>query len=122
MENVPNRVVKWKINKLRDHPRQAELFGDLSEPELVALAEDMKANMLRDPILILPNGTIICGHQRVRAARLLGWLEIEAVVRTDLEAAGEAAIETLFLSDNLLRRHLSPLARAKCIKELVELE
>ena len=34
-----------------------------------------------NPLQVLPDGTIISGHQRVRAAKLLGWSHIEAVVR-----------------------------------------
>jgi ParB-like chromosome segregation protein Spo0J len=48
------------------------VFGDLSAAELAPLAADMKVNGLRDPVEVLPHGTIIGGNQRVRAARLLG--------------------------------------------------
>jgi ParB family chromosome partitioning protein len=115
-------TVTWKISKLKDHARQGALFDDLSDAELAALAEDMKAVGLRDPIEVLPNGTIVAGHQRVRAARLLRRSEIDVIVREDLQDAGPAAVEKSLITDNLLRRHLSPLARARCIKRLVEME
>jgi ParB family chromosome partitioning protein len=116
------KLQKWKIAKLKDHPRQAEVFGDLSDAELAALAEDMRANGLRDPIEVVSDGTIIGGHQRVRAAKRLGWSEVDVIVRVDLQTADTIAAKKSFLTDNLLRHHLSPLVRAKCIKELVELE
>jgi ParB/RepB/Spo0J family partition protein len=115
-------AVKWKINKLIKHPQQDTVFGDISDAELTALAADIKANGLQHPIEILPDGTIVAGHQRVRAAVLLGRKEIDAVVRTDLAKAGEAAVETHFINDNLRRRHLSPLGLARCVKRLVEIE
>jgi ParB/RepB/Spo0J family partition protein len=115
-------IVTWKISKLKEHARQGALFDDLSDAELAALAADMKAVGLRDPIEALPDGTIVAGHQRVRAARRLGWKEIDVIVREDLRDAGPAAVRKSLITDNLLRRHLSPLARAHCIKELVELE
>jgi ParB family chromosome partitioning protein len=115
-------VKKWKIATLRDHPRQAEMFGDVDEEELKALAESMRKRGQRDSVEITPDGTVIAGHQRVRAAKLLGWTEIDAVVRHDLAAGGETAIEEHFIEDNFVRRQLSPLARAKCIKRLMELE
>lgn len=115
-------VTKWKIAKLKDHPRQAEMFGDVDEGELAALAENMRKRGQRDPVEVTPDGTVVAGHQRVRAAKRLGWKEVDVVVRHDLAAGGEAAVEEHFLEDNFVRRQLSPLARARCIKRLMELE
>lgn len=115
-------ATRWKIAKLKDHPRQAEMFGDVDEEELKALAENMDKRGQRDPVHVIPDGTVVAGHQRVRAAKRLGWTEIDVVVRHDLAAGGEAAVEEHFLEDNFVRRHLSPLARARCIKRLMELE
>lgn len=115
-------VAKWKIAKLKDHPRQAEMFGDVDEAELKALAESLQKHGLRDPVHVTPDGTVIRGHQRVRAAKRLGWAEIDVVVRHDLAGRGEAAVEVEFVADNFERRHLSPLARAKSIRRLMELE
>ena len=69
------------------------MFGDLGAAELAALAEDMETHGLRHPVEVLPDGTIVAGYQRVRAARRLGWREIDAVVRLDLAALGDAAAE-----------------------------
>lgn len=122
MSTKKQSVRKWKIDRLKDHPQQAAIFGDVPDEEMNALVEDMRKHGLRDPVEILPDGTIVCGHQRVRAAKVLGWKEIEVVVREDLAAAGPAAVETYFVEDNFVRRQLSPLARARCIKRLMELE
>src|ERR1700677_2926106 len=88
---------KWKICKLKDHPSQHTIFGDLTNEELETLAENMKKHGLHDPVEILSDGTIIAGHQRVRAAKTLGWTEIDVVVRDDLEEAGPAAVEAYFI-------------------------
>jgi ParB family chromosome partitioning protein len=112
----------WPIDRLKDHPLQATYFGDLSDAELDTLAQDMDDNELQDPVKILPDGTIIAGHQRVRAARRLNWTEIEVVVRTDLAKGGEAAVESYLLRDNLIRRQHSPLCRARGIRRLLEIE
>src|ERR1019366_618185 len=77
---------------------------------------------LRTPIEILPDGRIITGHLRVRAAKLLGWTEIDVIVRDDLAAAGAVAIEQYLIEQSSERRHLSPLARARCIKHLLAIE
>jgi len=113
-------AMKRKLSKLKDHPRQAEMFGDVDEVELRALADDMKKQGLRDPIEITSDNVVIAGHQRVRAAKLLGWTEIDVIIRDDLVDKG--AVEEHLINDNFVRRQLSPLARAKCIRRLMEIE
>ena len=115
-------VTKWKLADLKDHPRQAELLGDVSDADLAALARNMKQRGQRDPVHVTPDGTVVAGHQCVRAAELLGWDEVDAVVRHDLASGGDAAVEAHFIEDNFARRQLSPLARARCLKRLMELE
>lgn len=115
-------ATKWKISKLKEHPQQAAMFGDVDDRELEALTENMQKHGLRIPIEILPDGTIVTGHQRVRAATRLSWKEIDVVIRHDLAAEGAVAVERHFVEDNFVRRQLSPLERAKCIRRLMELE
>jgi ParB-like chromosome segregation protein Spo0J len=98
------------------------MFGDVSEPDLAALTARTKKDGLRDPVEILPNGTILDGHQRVRAAKRLGWKVIDVVVRADLDAAGPDAAEAYAIESNLDRRQLSLLGRARCLQRLVEIE
>jgi ParB/RepB/Spo0J family partition protein len=121
MSEKSNSRVKWKISRLKEHPRQAEMFGDVSDEEIKELAADMRRHGQRQAVEVQPDGTILGGHQRVRAARLLGWKEIDVVVRHDLVEDATAA-EAFFINDNLVRRHLSQLARARCIKRLVDLD
>lgn len=119
---MKGKIARWKLSKLYEHPQQAALFGDTSDVELAALVANIKKHGLRIPVEIMPDGTIICGHQRVRAARRLGWQEIDVIVRHDLVGAGEDAVKTLLIQDNLLRRQLSPLGKARCICTLMEIE
>ena len=100
------KVVKWKLEDLRPHPRQSELFPDLNDDELAMLASDMELNGLEVPIEITSSGEIIAGNQRVRAARKLEWTEIDALVRSDLEALGSQAILAQMIESNLIRRPL----------------
>lgn len=113
---------RWKLAKLKPHPRQASMFDDLPEVELEALAEDIAANGLRHPVEILPDGTIVAGHQRCRAAKHLGWTEIDVIIRHDLAAQGDDAVEAHFIRDNFTRRQLTPLGRARCLQRLIEVE
>lgn len=111
------RIEPRPVDSLRPHPAQDAVFGDLPDAELQLLADDMQANGQANPIEILADGTIICGHQRVRAAKLLSWTRIECWVRDDLEAEGEAAVMDRLIADNLHRRQLSHLAIARCYAE-----
>jgi ParB family chromosome partitioning protein len=113
---------KWPVKKLKDHPQQGKLFGELAEGEIQALADDMQRRGQQEPVEILPNGTIICGHQRVRAAKKLGWTHVKVVVRHDLAKRGKDAVLQHLIADNLVRRHLSLLDRARCIRALVDVE
>jgi hypothetical protein len=116
------RTEKRPAASLRPYPRQTELFSDLRENEFLALVEDIRLNGMKHPPEILPDGTILTGHQRVKAARELGWKEIDVVVRGDLQDADEATIFEAFVEDNLHRRHLSKLQQAKCAIELANVE
>lgn len=78
-------VVQWPIHKLKSHPRQNDVFDDLPPSEYAALLGSMQRSGQDHPIHMLPDGTILAGHQRVRAARELGWSHIAAIVRHDLE-------------------------------------
>jgi ParB family chromosome partitioning protein len=115
-------IVRWRVADLHEHPQQRAMFGDLSDDELEALTEDLRKHGLRNPIEALPDGTIVAGHQRLRAAKKLGWEEVDVIIREDLAAAGDTAQETFFINDNLLRRHLGPLAKARCLHRLLVLE
>jgi ParB/RepB/Spo0J family partition protein len=112
---------KWPLSKLKRHPKQS-LFGDISDPEFEALVADIAKRGLQHPIEILPDGTIVAGHQRVRALRRLGKKEVDVIVRYDLEQAGSKAVDEHFLLDNLRRRQLSPLGRARCIQRLLDIQ
>ncbi len=103
MRDLSNRM-KWKVADLQEHPMQGAVFGDVAQAELDVLVESLRKEGLRYPIEILPDGTIICGHQRVRAANVLGWTEIDVIIRTDLATAGTQAVENHLILDNYARR------------------
>jgi ParB-like chromosome segregation protein Spo0J len=115
---MKQKTAEWPLKSLKDHPRQREQFRDLGATDIDAFVADIQANGLKHPIEILPDGTILAGHQRVRAARALGWTTIRAVVRKDL-ANDAAAAEMFFISDNLNRRQLSLLDKVRCIRRAV---
>ena len=80
----------------------------------------MKLNGQTTPIEVLPNGTLIAGHQRVRAAERLGWPEVTVWIRGDL-AHDPFAVEIRMIEDNISRRQLDMLDQIRNVYRLVEL-
>jgi ParB-like chromosome segregation protein Spo0J len=122
MARTTNGSVRWRVSKLKAHPKQAIWFADVSDDELEALVQDMREHGQREPIQILPSGVLLAGHQRARAARRLRWRFLDAVIRDDLAEAGEKAQEAFLISSNLTRRHLTALGKARCLRRLLALE
>lgn len=127
---VRRRQMRVKISCLKTHPLQGAFYQTSSTSRIQALADDMKKNGLRQPILVigngnranLPGGTIIDGHDRVAAAKLLGWVEIRVEVLDDLKDADASAVEATYLSINLTRKHLDRLDQARALRRLYEIE
>lgn len=115
-------VERRKLDALVTNPLQATYFNDLNDSELAGLANDIQVSGLKQRIEILPDDTILHGHQRRRALKKIGQVEYEVLVRYDLAAAKPAVIEREFLSENLNRRQLGPVARARVAARLFELE
>jgi ParB-like chromosome segregation protein Spo0J len=108
------------LDGLTAHPMQSALFRPLSDKEHARLVEDIRAHGLLQPIEVTADGTIIDGHERVRAARAIGLTEIPVRVRDDL--ADQTAIDRRHAEANLNRRQLDPLDRARLAVHLFQLE
>jgi ParB-like chromosome segregation protein Spo0J len=112
------KIVKWKLSRLKNNPKQRSLFIDPTPQEIAQLAADMQKNGQLQAVEILRDGTLIAGHKRAKAAEQLGWTEIDAWVRNDLADQGEDAVERRLIEDNLTRRQLDPLDLARCALRL----
>ena len=86
------------------HP-VAAIFPLISEPDLQALADDLKANGLREPIW-LHEDRIVDGRNRYLACKRVG---VEPRFRN---WDGQGSLATFVLSLNLHRRHLTEQQRA----------
>jgi ParB-like chromosome segregation protein Spo0J len=109
-----------RIDQLRAFPSQREVFDDLCEQELQDLAADIAERGLQEKIEVLPQNsagfeldTVIKGHQRIRALRLLGRTETVVRVRHDLANASKPQIEAEFVKSNIRRRQLTTLQSAR---------
>lgn len=117
------------LSELVPHPDQGKFFKDLDGPNLQELAADIAKNGLDHPIDVLPKNkagfpvnTITGGHQRRRAQMLLKRKETLVRVRYDLADATRDEIDAEFLRDNLHRRQMGPLAKARTALALYEKE
>jgi ParB family transcriptional regulator, chromosome partitioning protein len=113
------RIETRRLDDLKSHPRQADFFSDLNEGEFEKLKQSL-AKRLDFPIEITTENVVIDGHQRLRAARELGWKEIQVWVRDDLTDQQE--IDQRHIEANLDRRQLNRLEQARLIKALCEME
>jgi len=115
-------TIEWRLDRLKTHPFQLEMYPSRPQWQIEALAQDMAANGLMEPVEITSDGTVISGHGRVVAAKLLGWKTIRCRVRADLEAEGPDAVKQRLLMANLGRRQLSMIAQARHYQELLLIE
>lgn len=103
----------WPLAELKRHPQQNDVFTPPTEQEIARLAADIDQNGLKMPLEILPDGTVICGHSRLKALKVLGWTEVDVIVRHDLEILGQREVLNLLVNDNRNRRQLSKLEQVK---------
>ncbi|HKX46719.1 MAG TPA: ParB/RepB/Spo0J family partition protein [Planctomycetota bacterium] len=93
---------------------------EFSEEGLQELRESLRLHGLLQPVVLRPSGggyQLISGERRCRAARALGWPRIPAVVR---EGVTDELMLELALVENLQRRDLDPIERAKGFRLLAE--
>jgi hypothetical protein len=117
------------LDEVIPHPRQQQHFPGMDDARLRALADDIERNDLRESPEIMPENaaglppnTIVSGHQRVRALKLLGYEVAEFLVRYDLAKTSAGDVERYFLESNQNRQHLSKLQQAQIALRVFELD
>ncbi len=106
-----------------DNPRES--LGDLTD-----LAVSIRAHGLLAPVVVVPGDVrqdgdrdvrtylLLAGHRRVAAARLAGLDSVPAIVRDDLDEAGQTEV---MLVENVQRADLTPMEQAKGLQRLADL-
>lgn len=106
------------LEAIQPNPYQPRHVFD--EKALDELKVSLKQSGLLQPIIVRPgdNGTfeLIAGERRCRAAQLLGWSEISAVVKE----VDDRTLLTLALVENLQRDALSPIDEAMGYKRMID--
>lgn len=99
---VVSKPVAWF--KVRGNCRKR-----FDEDALRALGKDLRVRQI-SPLVCLPDGTIICGERRYRAAVLEGLESLDVIIITD--SVTEAEQKRLQLAENLHRQDLSNYEKA----------
>lgn len=74
-------VQRWRVDALKPNEHNGGLFPDsLSGESIELLSEELRKRGLKTPIRVRPDGTILDGERRWRAATLLGWDLIDVIV------------------------------------------
>jgi len=113
-------VQQVPLNQIRPSPFQ--IRQGFRDEDIQELAESMKEGGMSQPILLrpAPRGIgppvyeVISGELRMRAAKLLGWTKVKAIVEkmTDVEAASRGFVE------NVQRHKLNVIEKARGYKML----
>lgn len=112
MHRLESKPVGW----LRPDPNQPRKLFD--EAELRLLGESLKKRQLQ-PILAKPDGTIIAGERRYKAALLVGLEKLDVIVTE--EPLTDADIRGIQLVENIHRSSLSAYEMWRACEELLEI-
>ena len=99
------------VKLLKPHPKNKEYYGDLDPAKYEELKRSIAVHGIRDPLKVLPDFTIVAGHQRHKIALELG---IEKVP-VKIEDLPKNEAEYLLIADNEERRQTDddPIRQAK---------
>src|ERR1035437_10095902 len=90
------RVAYRPISQLAPYERNARIH---SKVQIRKIAESIREFGFVNPLLINETGTIIAGHGRVEAAKLLGMVQVPTIL---LESLSPAQIRAYVIADNRL--------------------
>jgi ParB/RepB/Spo0J family partition protein len=107
------------IDRVMPNPDLPELFLDMEGEEFELLKRSIQETGIIQPITVDQEMQVICGDQRLRAARALGLTTVPVLIRwvRDKETRAILSIE-----ENIRRRQLQPSEMARAIKKLIELK
>lgn len=118
----PRRDAEMKlvpIDALIPSDDNQDLFRDMEGEDFEQLKCSIQELGVIEPLVVDEEMRVICGHQRLRAAKAVGLQAVPAVIR----AVGEAETRAMItIEENIRRRQLQPSEMARAIKKLTELK
>ncbi len=112
-------VSTMEINTIRPNPYQPR--SEFDPKEIESLADSLKKDGLLQPVVVRPAGAgfyqLVAGERRWRAAKLAGLARVPVVIR---EVEDKKMLE-LALVENLQRRDLNPMEKARAFRQLMTL-
>lgn len=123
-EDVPEgeagEVRMLPLERIRPNPFQPR--KEFQPEELEELANSIRENGLLQPLMVRPapgggdRWELVAGERRLRAVSLLGWAEVQSLVRE----VDDQTLLVLALVENLQREALGPLEEAEGYQVLTE--
>jgi ParB family chromosome partitioning protein len=108
-----------EVSLIRPNPFQPR--AEFDEAEIASLAESLKRQGVLQPVVVRPAEggfyELVAGERRWRASRKAGFDRIPAVIR---EVDDRRMLE-MALVENLQRRDLNPLEKARAFRQLMQL-
>ncbi|MEF3279478.1 MAG: ParB/RepB/Spo0J family partition protein [Elusimicrobiota bacterium] len=103
-------------------PNRFQPRHNFDEDNIKELAQSIKENGLAQPILVTRINEnkyeIIAGERRYRACKYLGWKEIDAIVKNEINDNKKL---TISLIENIQREDLNPVEKALAYKKMIEM-
>ena len=91
--------MKIDINQLREHSLNKEIYGEDDEDQFTILVNRIMESGWIEPIIVNKDYTVLSGHRRLKAGKLLGYTAIDCqMVKIDPEQELE-----ILLNSNLYR-------------------
>jgi ParB family chromosome partitioning protein len=116
---APEQPATLDLALLRPNPFQPRT--DFDEKEIQSLAASLKRQGFLQPVVVrsVPGGfyQLVAGERRFRASRLAGFDRIPVLVR---EADDKKMLE-MALAENLQRKDLNPIEKARAFRQLMQL-
>jgi ParB family chromosome partitioning protein len=116
-EEPPTSCPKLPIGDIDSNPFQPR--QEFDEAEIQSLSESLRAHGLLAPVVVRKAGQryqLVAGERRLRAATLAGWSEVPV----QIVEADERQLAELAIVENLHRKDLGPLEKARSFQRYLE--
>ncbi|WP_039230866.1 ParB/RepB/Spo0J family partition protein [Clostridium haemolyticum] len=116
-----------EISKLKSHPRNQEFFDDIPKERWDDFIKSIVRRGVVEAIVVTQDLLIVSGHQRVKACKEIGILEIPCRIThypnedEKLHISKEDMILEDLICTNIMQRgvgNVNPMKMARCIREL----